>query len=168
MANDLWATPYPLFNNLDKEYNFEIDICAHPKTTKVSRYFTEKEDSLSFPWWILTNGWIWCNPPYSDPLPWVKQAVDAQLHNTNCVMILNDDPSVEWFYIAKEHASKIIHITGYYDDKGDYKNGRIHFLDGNGQPCKQNNKPQVIFEFDSKKIGQNLTKYIPKNILMKS
>lgn len=44
---DLWATPQAFFDELDKEFHFETDVCALPENAKCKRYFTPQQDGLS-------------------------------------------------------------------------------------------------------------------------
>ena len=57
---DMWETPQELFDELDKEFHFDLDVCATPENAKCKRYYTPKQDGLSQPW----DGTCWCNPPY--------------------------------------------------------------------------------------------------------
>ena len=67
-----WETPPDLFDALDAEFEFTLDVCASPKTAKVARYFTEVDDGLAQDW----NGErCWMNPPYGrDVYRWVEKA----------------------------------------------------------------------------------------------
>lgn len=46
----MWATPQDFFDNLDAEFNFDIDVCATPENAKCERFFTEEQDGLSKSW----------------------------------------------------------------------------------------------------------------------
>ena len=35
-TTDEWATPQELFDELDSEFHFELDVCANEKTTSVT------------------------------------------------------------------------------------------------------------------------------------
>ena len=168
MANDYWETPQPVFDTLNNIYNFEVDICCVPETAKCDRYFTEQADSLSFRWHKLRDikgKYIWCNPPYSDPKPWVCHAIDAQLNGVGVVMLLNNDTSVGWYAEALIYASKVTIITASPKDITEYSSGRLAFAN-KGVIKNQNNKGQVLFEFDPKRIGDRETVYISKNEIM--
>lgn len=42
------------------------------------------------------------NPPYSDPLPWVKKAIAESAQGVDVVMLLKVDPSTEWYKLLVE------------------------------------------------------------------
>jgi site-specific DNA-methyltransferase (adenine-specific) len=82
---DKWATPWPVFNALDREFGFTVDVCAEPRTAKCRRFYTEQDDALSFPW---SQEIAFCNPPYSNIGPWMHQALSSLLCGTTTVMLL--------------------------------------------------------------------------------
>ena len=171
MSNDLWRTPNEVFNTLDKEFNFYADMAADHENAKCRVFFNEADDSLSFDWADRLNAqyptdinkYVWCNPPYSKPMPWIKQAIQAQKDGLGAVMVLNADTSVSWFTEAIKYLSEVRFIIGDEKEEGKYSIGRIHFLDGEGNPGKQNNKPQFVLIFNPFKIGANITSYVSKN-----
>lgn len=55
---DLWETPQEFFDELDREFHFDLDVCALPENAKCARYYTPEQDGLSRPW----DGVCWCNP----------------------------------------------------------------------------------------------------------
>jgi hypothetical protein len=42
------------------------------------------------------------NPPYSNPLPWVKKAIEEAKQGVDVVMLLNVDPSTQWYLMLIE------------------------------------------------------------------
>ena len=61
--HDHWATPQVLFDNLNREFHFTIDVCADPSNAKCPVYYTKEQDGLAQDW----GGQVcWCNPPYGD------------------------------------------------------------------------------------------------------
>lgn len=56
-----WETPQWLFEKLDQEFNFTIDVCADSTNNKCKRYYTELDNALTQDW---NNEVVWCNPPY--------------------------------------------------------------------------------------------------------
>ena len=168
MSNDYWETPQQVFDTLNNIYNFEVDICCVPETAKCARYFTEQDDSLSFRWHQLSNikgKYIWCNPPYSDPKPWVQHAIDAQLNDVGVVMLLNNDTSVGWYAEAIQYVSKVTIIIASPKDLTEYSSGRLAFAN-KGVTKSQNSKGQVLFEFDPKRVGECEVLHITKNKIM--
>ena len=173
MSNDLWRTPQEVFNTLNKEFNFVADMAADHKNAKCKVFFNEADDSLSFDWANKLNAqypadlnkYVWVNPPYSKPMPWIEQVIIAQSKGLGAVMALNQDTSVSWFTRAIEFVSEVRFIIGDKKESGGYSIGRIAFLDGEGNPGKQNNKAQFILIFNPFKIGAKVTSYITKKEL---
>lgn len=177
MANDLWRTPPEVFETLNKEFVFLADTACTYENKLCKIGFTEKYDSLDEPWlqrlrrsdpYISGNAYVWCNPPYSDPMPWVKKALESQKDGLGVVMLLNQDTSVGWFKEALKGVSEIRYITGYLKENGKAASGRLDFLDSNGAPAKGNNKAQFILVFNPFKIGARESTYITKEELMKA
>lgn len=178
MSNDSWKTPTKPFNNLNKEFIFLADTACTFENKLCPVGFTEENDSLAEPWlerlkasypYIGGNAYVWCNCPYSNPMPWVKKAIEAQRDGLGVVMLLNADCSVGWFAEAIKFVSEIRFIIG--DEKegkpGKYTSGRLGFINSEGQPVNGNNKPQFILVFNPFKIGANITSYVKKSELYK-
>ena len=176
MANDLWRTPPEVFNTLNREFYFIADMAASKNNALCETFFTEEEDSLSFDWKYtiecvmghdLPNGahYVFLNCPYSNPMPWVKQAAQAQLNGLGVVMLLNNDTSVGWFAEALKTVSEIRHIIADETPEGkrEYSSGRLDFLDHEGKPAKGNNKPQFVLVFNPFKVGAQVTSYVKKS-----
>lgn len=48
--SDEWATPPELFEALNNEFDFTLDVCATEKNHKCKRYFTQADNGLSQKW----------------------------------------------------------------------------------------------------------------------
>lgn len=71
---EYWETPGELFRELDKEFDFTLDVCASEKNAKCRAFFTKEQDGLLQEW----TGRCWCNPPYGRGiLRWVEKAHNA-------------------------------------------------------------------------------------------
>jgi site-specific DNA-methyltransferase (adenine-specific) len=69
---DEWATPQDLFDRLDDEFSFTLDVCADDWNFKCPTYFTKDIDGLSQPW----TGVVWMNPPYGRTIRlWMAKAL---------------------------------------------------------------------------------------------
>lgn len=170
MSNDLWRTPDPVFDTLDKEFYFYADMAASNANAKLDRFFDEDADSLSFDWADVLKSsdpedptrYVWLNCPYSKPMPWVLQSAKAQRKGLGVVMLLNADNSVGWFAEALKTVSEIRYVTAIEKEEGKYSSGRIAFLDADGKPGGGNDRPQVILIFNPFKIGARITSYVSK------
>jgi phage N-6-adenine-methyltransferase len=60
-GSDEWATPKHIFNALDSEFHFDVDLCASASNFKCPLFYTKDIDSLRQTW----RGSCWMNPPYS-------------------------------------------------------------------------------------------------------
>lgn len=47
---DQWATPEDFFEELDKEFHFDLDPCADETNHKCEKYFTKEDNGLSKDW----------------------------------------------------------------------------------------------------------------------
>lgn len=47
---DLWSTPQDLFDELDAEFGFTLDVCALPENAKCERFYTPEQDGLLQNW----------------------------------------------------------------------------------------------------------------------
>ena len=47
---DIWETPKDLFDTLNKEFNFTLDVCALPENAKCEKYYTPENNGLSQNW----------------------------------------------------------------------------------------------------------------------
>lgn len=89
---DLWATPQDFYDELDKEFHFETDVCALPENAKCAHYYTPEEDGLAQDW----KGVCWCNPPYGREVgKWVEKAAKS---SATVVMLLPARTDTRWFH----------------------------------------------------------------------
>ena len=92
---DMWETPQELFDELDKEFQFDLDVCAIPENAKCKRYYTPEHDGLIQPW----DGTCWCNPPYGRNIgQWVRRALFASVGGATVVMLLPARTDTKWFH----------------------------------------------------------------------
>lgn len=53
------------------QFGFTVDAAASANNARLPRYWTVDDDALLQDW---THERVWCNPPYSNLLPWVDKA----------------------------------------------------------------------------------------------
>lgn len=111
-TSDEWRTPQWLFEELNEEFNFDIDLCATRENSKCRDYCID----------YLTNYWVcaldrenstrtdfkksigrgqfiktaFMNPPYSDPKPFIEKAWEDSKY-CKIVCLVKCDPSTEWW-----------------------------------------------------------------------
>ena len=92
---DLWETPQDFFDELNMEFEFDLDVCALPETAKCERYYTPKDDGLLMRW----EGVCWMNPPYGRQIGrWVEKAYDAgRAGRATVVCLLPSRTDTKWF-----------------------------------------------------------------------
>ncbi len=72
-GSDDWRTPYRLFRNLHREFNFNLDGAATEHDTLLPRF----TDDISRQSWDGER--VFCNPPYSDIPSFLLKAAEADL-----------------------------------------------------------------------------------------
>lgn len=91
-----WSTPRELFDKLDAEFHFTLDVCASDWNTKCDKYFSEKEDGLKQDW---GNEICWMNSPYGKVLnAWMKKAYQASLNGATVVCLVPSATDVAWWH----------------------------------------------------------------------
>lgn len=89
---DEWETPQALFDELNNEFHFSLDVCALPENAKCKKFYSPESDGLRQSW----CGTCWCNPPYGRRIgEWVKKAATSQ---ATVVMLLPARTDTRWFH----------------------------------------------------------------------
>lgn len=122
-----WETPKALFDQLNSEFNFEIDVCATYENRKCNNWLGHGPgniftDGLKHNWGNMV---CWMNPPYGEPefpcednckkkkcknrghhiteyMPgvndWVKKAYEESLKGATVVCLLPARTDTKWFH----------------------------------------------------------------------
>ena len=94
---DDWETPQWLFDQLNEEFYFGLDVCASAENTKCLYFFDKKTDGLRQNWG--GRGTIWCNPPYGREISaWVQKAAEEAEHGNTTVMLIPARTDTKWFH----------------------------------------------------------------------
>ena len=105
---DLWQTPKSLFNKLDDEFHFNCDVAASDDNHFCTDWITEDISAFNVSW----DDCNWCNPPYSNIMPWVQKAIREYKQGKTTVMLVPADTSVKWFKLAYESCNEVRFISG--------------------------------------------------------
>ena len=90
-----WSTPDDLFEQIDGEFHFEIDVCATDQNTKCKKWFSPEQDGLLQEW----RGSCWMNPPYGSQIKeWMKKAYMASLNGATVVCLVPSRTDARWWH----------------------------------------------------------------------
>jgi phage N-6-adenine-methyltransferase len=89
-----WETPDEIFEPLDTEFGFTLDVCATEENAKCNVFFSEEDDGLTQDW----HGVCWMNPPFGVQGKWVKKAYSESLKGTTVVCLLPARTNTNWFH----------------------------------------------------------------------
>jgi phage N-6-adenine-methyltransferase len=110
-GKDEWSTPQWLYDRLDAEFSFTIDVAAVPWNAKHEYFYTPAQDALSRPW----VGVAWMNPPYAraELKRWVEHAAEqARRHDTTVVGLIPAWTSTEYWHkyiMWRAHEIRLVH-----------------------------------------------------------
>lgn len=86
-SRQTWETPAELFDYLNNEYCFSLDVAASAGNSKCTDWIDDTEDALAIQW----SGICWCNPPYGSKKQQLKDWVRKAYHEglkPHCVVIM--------------------------------------------------------------------------------
>lgn len=90
-----WGTPQALFDTLDAEFGFDLDVCASEANAKCRKFFTAKQDGLRKEW----RGTCWMNPPYGDAIAeWVEKAFESGKMGATVVCLVPARVDTAWWW----------------------------------------------------------------------
>lgn len=101
-SKDDWETPFDIFDPLDAEFLFTVDVCASYRNRKHYHYYNKKQDGLSQDW---EGDSCWMNPPYGREIgKWMKKAYDeSRKPGTTVVCLVPARTDTKWWH---EYAMK--------------------------------------------------------------
>jgi len=90
-----WETPQEIYNKLNQEFDFNIDVCATDQNTKCKRFFSPTQDGLLQKW----EGVCWMNPPYGVIIKkWMKKAYLSSLQGATVVCLIPSRTDTSWWH----------------------------------------------------------------------
>jgi phage N-6-adenine-methyltransferase len=111
-ATDDWATPQELFDQLNGEFLFALDVCATPENAKCALFYTREQDGLKQDWardarravrpvtvYGIGERAIWMNPPYGRGIgEWVAKAWRESTNGVPVVCLLPARTCTRWWH----------------------------------------------------------------------
>lgn len=108
--SDEWATPQSFFDEINNEFQFDLDVCATDENHKCDRYFTVQDNGLEKNWGGCR---VFCNPPYSKISQWVEKAFyETRNENTLVVMLIPARTDTRYFHDYIYNRSEIRFVKG--------------------------------------------------------
>lgn len=90
-----WETPQALFDLLDEEFHFSLDVCALPDNAKCKKFYSPKDDGLMQTW----RGHCWMNPPYGTTIiQWMQKARESADKGATVVCLVPARTDTEWWW----------------------------------------------------------------------
>ncbi len=110
-SNDMtWETPQWLFDKLDKEFHFTLDVCALSETAKCKNYYTPQIDGLKQDW---EDNICWMNPPYGREVGvWIEKAYKESLKGAIVVCLIPSRTDTKYWHDYCMKANEIRFIKG--------------------------------------------------------
>ena len=111
-ASDEWTTPQWLFEILDNQFYFDLDVCATDANALCDRWFTKSDDGLAQSWKDKT---CFMNPPYGRTIGgWVQKAAhEAKDSSTVVVAVLPARPDTGWWHdFVARYATEVWFLRG--------------------------------------------------------
>lgn len=97
-ARQDWETPGELFDRIDEEFGFTLDVAASAENRKVEAFISAEQDAMAVPW---GRNVCWLNPPYGRGhrlSAWVRKAYEESLNGTTTVMLIPARTNTNWFH----------------------------------------------------------------------
>jgi len=106
-----WRTPPELFALLDAEFHFVVDVAARAENALCEEWYGPGSpffsDARAMSCWSH-DGSCFCNPGFSDPMPWHKLAWQTALHGGVSVALVGlVGASQAWYEFVYFHSSEI-------------------------------------------------------------
>lgn len=111
-----WGTPQKLFDELNNEFDFDLDVCAHDGNKKLDNYYSEEDNALEQPWKYSA----FMNPPYERGVQdkFIEKAYMESLKGSRVVCLIPSRTDTRYFHNYVMKAEEIRFIKG-----------RLHFSD---------------------------------------
>lgn len=90
-----WETQREIFDPLNEEFSFVLDVCATAENAKCERFFSPEQNGLAQKW----SGMCWMNPPFGSVIGhWVYKAWESACEgDCTVVSILPVRSNNEWW-----------------------------------------------------------------------
>jgi phage N-6-adenine-methyltransferase len=120
-----WETPKTFYDSINREFHFDLDVCATKETAKCERYYTVADDGLSKEW----IGVCWMNPPYDKSIGlWMKKAWESSQAGSLVVCLIQgrSTDTIWWHeYVMRANEIRYIKDRLHFGKNGNYSRANI-------------------------------------------
>ena len=135
MSSELpnWGTPQDLFDRLNEQHGFTLDVCAEEWSAKCDKYFTKETDGLAQNW---SGDVCFMNPPYGREIKqWMEKAVKEWKAGAKVVCLVPARTDTAWWH---DYAMQ---------GEIEFLRGRIKFVHPDGGKSQSAPSPSAIVRF---------------------
>ena len=94
---DVYSTPQDFFNNLNKEFCFDLDPCATAANAKCKNFYTVDDNGLEKDWGKST---VFVKPPYGREITkWLSKAFNSSLLGAAVVCLVPARTDTKWWHL---------------------------------------------------------------------
>jgi site-specific DNA-methyltransferase (adenine-specific) len=105
-----WETPQALFDELNAEFGFTVDVCATPRNAKCAFFFSPEQDGLAQDW---ERRVCWMNPPYGRQISaWIDKALRQRAKGATIVCLVPSRTDTRWFQKCIDAGCEIRFLPG--------------------------------------------------------
>lgn len=103
-ASDEWETPAAIFDALDREFTFELDVAATLENCKMRPFLSPLEDALAVDWAGFFDcdppmaPICWMNPPYSKVAAFIAKAWAEARKGCTVVCLIPSRTDTRWWH----------------------------------------------------------------------
>jgi site-specific DNA-methyltransferase (adenine-specific) len=94
-ASDEWSTPQDFFDELNREFHFELDVAASAQNAKCPAFLTADDAWLGWDW---TGRVCWMNPPYSKCYAFMHKASFESGRGAVVVALVPSRTDTRWWH----------------------------------------------------------------------
>lgn len=90
-----WATPANVFDPLNSEFRFTLDVCANSENSKCPAFYDMEKNGLAQQW----VGTCWMNPPYGREMTeWLRKAIAERENGVTTVALIPARTNTGWWH----------------------------------------------------------------------
>ena len=112
-ASDAWRTPRDLFESLDAEFGFDVDVAATADNCWKENYLgpdcgrPDRTDALATAWAVM-GPVCWMNPPYSQCRDFMRKAAAEAQRGATVVCLVPSRTDTRWWhaYVWSDNAPR--------------------------------------------------------------